>query len=202
MMKRKALTASMLRLYLSLSLFAITLLAGVALHFINDQLRSYASEVSKVTAEANSSQNNVQALQKVQEELEKNKEVKQRARNIVADNQSYQYQNQIITDLNGYAKKAGVTITNIDFSAGSTATPTTPTTPKSGTTTTPAAPSGVKSTSASITLKNPVSYTRLLRFINSIEDNLTKMQISRVGLARGTDNQITSEALSIEVYIR
>lgn len=201
-MKRKALTASMLRLYLSLSLFAITLLAGVALHFINDQLRSYASEVSKVTAEANSSQNNVQALQKVQEELEKNKEVKQRARNIVADNQSYQYQNQIITDLNGYAKKAGVTITNIDFSAGSTATPTTPTTPKSGTTTTPAAPSGVKSTSASITLKNPVSYTRLLRFINSIEDNLTKMQISRVGLARGTDNQITSEALSIEVYIR
>ncbi|QQG51041.1 MAG: hypothetical protein HZB75_00835 [Candidatus Saccharibacteria bacterium] len=202
MMKRKTLTASMLRLYLSLSLFAITLLAGGALYFINEQLRAYAGEVSKVTAEANSSQNNVQALQKVQEELEKNKEVKERARNIVADNQSYQYQNQIITDLNGYAKKAGVTITNIDFSAGSTATPTTPSTPKSGTTTTPAAPSGVKSTSASITLKNPVSYTRLLRFIKSIEDNLTKMQISRVGLARGTDNQITSEALSIEVYIR
>jgi hypothetical protein len=201
MIKRKALTATTLRMYLSLSLFAITLIAGGALYFINEQLRTYAVEVSKVTAESNSSQNNVQALQKVQEELEKNKEVKERARNIVADNQSYQYQNQIITDLNGYAKKAGVTITNIDFSAGSTATPTTPTTPKSGTTA-PATPSGVKSTSASITLKNPVSYTRLLRFIKSIEDNLTKMQISRVGLARGTDNQITSEALSIEVYIR
>ena len=201
MIKRKALTATTLRMYLSFSLFAITLVAGVALHFINEQLRTYAAEVSKVTAESNSSQNNVQALQKVQEELEKNKEVKERARNIVADNQSYQYQNQIITDLNDYAKKAGVTITNIDFSAGSTATPTTPTTPKSGTTA-PATPSGVKSTSASITLKNPVSYTRLLRFIKSIEDNLTKMQISRVGLARGADNQITSEALSIEVYIR
>lgn len=200
MIKRKALTATTLRMYLSLSLFAITLIAGGALYFINEQLRTYAVEVSKVTAESNSSQNNVQALQKVQEELEKNKEVKERARNIVADNQSYQYQNQIITDLNGYAKKAGVTITNIDFSAGSTATPTTPTTPKSGTTA--PAPSGVKSTSASITLKNPVSYTRLLRFIKSIEDNLTKMQISRVGLARGADNQITSEALSIEVYIR
>lgn len=201
MIKRKALTATTLRMYLSLSLFAITLIAGGALYFINEQLRTYAVEVSKVTAESNSSQNNVQALQKVQEELEKNKEVKERARNIVADNQSYQYQNQIITDLNGYAKKAGVTITNIDFSAGSTATPTTPTTPKSGTTA-PATPSGVKSTSASITLKNPVSYTRLLRFIKSIEDNLTKMQISRIGLARGADNQITSEALSIEVYIR
>lgn len=200
MIKRKALTATTLRMYLSFSLFAITLIAGGALYFINEQLRAYAVEVSKVTAESNSSQNNVQALQKVQEELEKNKEVKERARNIVADNQSYQYQNQIITDLNGYAKKAGVTITNIDFSAGSTATPTTPTTPKSGTTA--PAPSGVKSTSASITLKNPVSYTRLLRFIKSIEDNLTKMQISRVGLARGADNQITSEALSIEVYIR
>jgi hypothetical protein len=119
----------------------------------------------------------------------------------VADSQSYQYQNQIIGDLNDYANKAGIAITSIDFVAD---TPAATTTPPAGTRTpTTIAPAGVKSTSVSITLQNPVPYDNMLRFIHSIEQNLTKMQISKIGLAKGSSgNAVTSEILTIQVYIK
>jgi hypothetical protein len=193
MKRNKPMTATKLRLYLSISLFMIVLLAVAALYFVNDKLQTYATEVSQVAAQAQESQNNVQSLQRIQQELTDNKSVIERTRDIVADSKSYQYQDQIIKDLNDYAKQSGITITNMDFTAtASTTAPTTST----------AAPTGVKSTSVSVTLKNPVGYISLLRFIRSIEQNLTKMQVSRVSLSKSENNQVTSEALTIEVYIR
>lgn len=199
-MARHSLTATGLRLILSALLLVIAVTASVAIYVLNKSLASYATEVSHATADAGASQNNIQALQKVQRELSANKAIIERTNNIVADSQSYQYQDQIITDINDYASKAGIGITNIDFGA-STAPTATP--GKAGT----VPPStvtviGVKSTSVSITIKNPVVYNNLLRFIHSIEQNLTKMQVSRIGLVKGTGSDITSEVLTIEVYIK
>lgn len=197
MKRARIITATKLRLYLSGSLLLVVLVAIAALYFANDKLQTYATEVSQATAQAQESQNNIQSLQRIQQELADNKSVIERTRDIVADSKSYQYQDQIIKDLNDYAKQSGITITNMDFSAASTTTPaTTPTTPA------PTAPTGVKSTSVSVALKNPVSYTNLLRFVRSIEQNLTKMQISRTNLSKSENNQVTSEVLTIEVYIR
>jgi len=194
MKRNKPMTATKLRLYLSISLFMIVLLAVAALYFVNDKLQTYATEISQVAAQAQESQNNVQSLQRIQQELASNKSVIERTRDIVADSKSYQYQDQIIKDLNDYAQQSGITITNMDFTAtASTTAPTTSTT---------SAPTGVKSTSVSVTLKSPVDYISLLRFIRSIEQNLTKMQVSRVSLSKSENNQVTSEALTIEVYIR
>lgn len=197
MMKRRPLTATSLRVILSVSMFIVAAIGGVAFWIANSKLEEYAVEVSHTSADATASRDNLQNLQKIQQELEEDKEVVQRASSIVADSQSYQYQNQIITDLNDYADKAGIAITNINFA--STTTQTTPGTP------TPAAPtpSGVKSMPVSITIKNPVDYLNLLKFVNSIEENLTKMQISRINLSKDpTKNSVTSDALTIEVYVR
>lgn len=197
MMKRHPLTATSLRVVLSVSMFIVAAIGGVAFWIANSKLEEYAVEVSHTSADATASRDNLQNLQKIQEELDDDKEVVQRASSIVADSQSYQYQNQIITDLNDYAAKAGIAITNINFA--STTTQATPGTP------TPAAPtpSGVKSMPVSITIKNPVDYLNLLKFINSIEENLTKMQISRINLSKDpTKNSVTSDALTIEVYVR
>lgn len=201
---KKSLTATQLRLILSGSLLFVAIAAGVAIHFANESLRGYATDISHVTADANASQDNVQTLQKIEKELKEYKEVVARASGIVAESQSYQYQDQIITDLNEYAKKAGIAITNLDFSASTTTTPAAPAAsvvPAAPTAT--ATPTGVKSTSVSVTIKNPVVYNNLLRFIKSIEQNLTKMQISRVGLSKDpTTGGIASEAFTIEVYIK
>ena len=198
MMKRHPLTATSLRVILSVSMFIVAAVGGVAFWVANSKLEEYAVEVSHTSADATASRDNLQNLQKIQQELEEDKEVVQRTSSIVADSQSYQYQNQIITDLNDYAAKAGIAITNINFA--STTTQTTPGTP---TPAAPTTPSGVKSMPVSITIKNPVDYLNLLKFVNSIEENLTKMQISRINLSKDpTRNSVTSDALTIEVYVR
>ena len=196
-MKNFHMTAPRLRVMLTISLFAITALAILIASFAYASLKDVAVQVSHTAADANASQNNIQTLQQIQQKLANDKEIVERANSIVADSQSYQYQDQILADLKDYAGKAGVTITDIDFSTTATTQ-----TPATGTPQ-PAAPTGVKSTSVSVTLKNPIDYNSLLRFIKSIEQNLTKMQISKISLSKGTTgNDVSSEALMIEVYIR
>lgn len=192
-MSKKPLTATRLRLMLSISLGVITLIAGGIFAYADSQLSQLAIETNHKAVDANASRDNLSTLEKIQDILANEKSVVDRASSIVADSKSYQYQDQIITDLNAFAGKHGVTITNVDFaqSAGTTTTP-------------PSTIAGLKSTSVVITLKNPVNYNNLLRFIAAIEQNLTKMQVSKVGLSRGgaTGSDITSDALTIEVYIR
>lgn len=197
MIKGKKLQATTLRLILIASLFLIAIITSVIFSLASDGLRERATEASRVLAKANSSQNDIQILQRIEAELEKNKEIADRASSIVADSQSYQYQDQIIKDLTDYAARSGITITNFDF--GTTKSATTGSPPPASS---PQTPAGVKSTSVSITLKNPVSYEAVLRFIHSVEQNLTKMQISKIGLSKESDGNVVSDALTIEVYVR
>lgn len=199
MKKMKSLRASSLRLILTLSLFVVTALTGLGFSFWVDVLKADAVETSKQQAAAINSQSDVQTLQHIQSELEHNKAVVERASSIVAESQSYQYQDQIIKDITDYAGRSGIGITNIDFADTKVTAPSAA--PQQPQSTTPA-PTGVKSTSVSITIKNPVDYNNLLRFIHSIEQNLTKMQISRIGLSKETTGNISSDALTIEVYVR
>jgi hypothetical protein len=199
-MKGKPLTPTSLRLILSVSLFVVTGIGGVAFSFLNENLARVAVDVNHKVVDASASQNNLQTLQSIQRQLEEKKDVVERARSIVADSQSYQYQDQIITDLSDYAKRSNIEITNMDFSATTQAGAASKTTPS---TLTVPVPTGVKSTSVSVTLKNPVVYNNLLQFVYSIEQNLTKMQVSKVGLSKdATGGGITSDLLTIEVYVR
>lgn len=194
-------TATKLRLILSCTLVLTTALLGSVFIFFYEQLKTTATETNHTVVDAAASQNNIATLDKIEDFLAANSQVVERARSIVADSQSYQYQDQIITDLNDFASRNGVAITNVDFtgadqpaSTPGTATPA-PATPTTG---------GIKSTSATITIKTPVNYDNLLRFLESIERNLTKMQVSKVSLSRGSaqGSDIVSDALTIEVYIR
>src|SRR5688500_16830303 len=191
MIKGKPLQATTLRLILIVSLFLIAIIASVIFSFFTDRLRDTATEASRILAKANNSQNDIQILQRIEDELKKNKEVAERASSIVADSQSYQYQDQIIKDLTDYANKSGITITNFDFGTTKSTSGAQPSTPNPQ-----QAPAGIKSTSVSITLKNPVSYEAILRFIHSVEQNLTKMQISKIGLSKESSGNITSDALT------
>jgi len=196
-MRKLQLTPTNLRIMLSISMFLIIVVAGILASISYTGLRDVAQDVSHTSLDASAGQDNIRALQQIQEKLEQDKDIVERANSIVAESKSYQYQDQILADLNDYAARAGVGITNIDFSATTTTDPgTQPATPALP------VPAGVKSTSVSVTLKNPVDYNALLRFLNSIEQNLTKMQISRVNLASSDDGSISTEALTIEVYIR
>ncbi len=195
-------TATRLRLILSASLFLIILIAAIGFSVIDGTLRDMAADVSHTTADAAASRDSLQTLQKVQQQLTADADVMTRASNIVAESQSYQYQDQIVNDLNGYAGKAGITITSLDFGA-TTTTPAGGSANPTPTGTTAPAVSGVNSKTVTVTLKNPVNYNNLLRFIRSIEQNLTKMQISKVGISKGSSgSDVSSDVLTIQVYVR
>ena len=206
-MKKSQFTPTTLRLVLSVSLALAIIGAGIIFTLVSSQLKDVATTVSHKVADAEASRNNLTNLRKIEKFLEDNKEAVTRANEIVAESKSYEYQNQIINDLKTYAAASGVSIKSFDFAAGNSATPTTPAPAASATApiegaAASAAPT-LKSTTVSITLDNPIGYNNLLRFVKAIEQNLTKMQVSAITMSKGASNtQVTTDALSIEVYIR
>lgn len=197
-------TPTKLRMALIGSLFLSLVIAAAGYWFFLTQLTAYADQVSIATAEADQSSSDAITLQRLKKELEDDKIAVNRAKSIVADSKFYQYQDQIIKDINAYAKASGVTVSAYDFgtsagasggaAAGTAPAPTAPTTPTA---------TGLKSTKVTVSLNNPVDYKSAMRFIYAIEQNLTKMQLSGISLAAGdNENEVTVNALNIEVYIR
>ncbi len=214
-LRKNLFTASKYRIVLSV-LMLLVIACGIAgFLFAYKFIGDYALEVSKKSIDAEASRNTLSSLEKVEKELEKNRVVVQRAADIVAESSSYKYQNQVIGDLRDYAQRSGVTITSLDFAATGPKSTTTPQVspitgaPTGATTNSQSAPpSGLKSTTVTITLQTPVRYRNLLNFIYYLEQNLTKMQISKLELSKPTagsragSDTVNINAFTVEVYLR
>lgn len=198
-------TPTRFRAILCISIVLLLIAAVGGFIFFRTTLLDYAAKVNQSAQQASISTNDVATLERLKEEMEDNKVAVTRANNIVADSQSYQYQDQIINDLSIYARAAGVAVSSYNFIDESAAASST----SSQTTTDTAAqatpnPTGLKSTKVSISLKSPANYRSIMKFIHSIERNLTKMQLSGISLSGSpeTRDNITVNPLTIEVYIR
>ena len=210
----KSLTPTSLRAILAILIVVLVVAGAAAFIFIRLQLSDFATQVQLENAAASASSEDVTRLKQLEEELSSNEVAVNRAKKIVADSQSYQYQDQIIADLNAYAQASGVVIENFTFnnenvddgSADAAAAPPPEVTGEEGAVEQSTTPAGLKSTTASITIKNPVEYIRIMNFINSIEQNLTKMQVSGISIAKSSDDPsgrtVNINPLTIEVYIR
>lgn len=205
-------SATRLRLYLFISM-SLAIIAIVALVIYGVKyLDAYAAEVNEKVYESTTSNDRLVEIRRQVEELEKNTTAAERAKQIVADSQSYRYQDVIVRDLHSFANKAGVRIINFDFTAGneaeqpaaSSSTPATGAGEENAAATPTQPTSQLRSTKVNITLDNPTNYRQLLQFIHYIEQNLTKMQIASITLSGSPENrsEIISESLTIEVYIR
>ena len=219
---KMSIDAVKLRLVLLVAMVLIVVVSIGVFQFAYSQLKNTAKDVSAKAAEAAASQNEIERLQQVQRKLEENKDIANKVAGIVAESKSYKYQNQIVNDLNDFANRSGIKITGIDFtqqdsasqasgsssSEGAGAATASPEAGAadlsggSGATADPsAAPtSSLKTITATITIESPLNYTSFLRFINSIEQNLTKMQIQNLSLV--SSDGLSSESLTIEVYTR
>jgi hypothetical protein len=199
----KKLSAPQLRLALIGLIVFLIGLSAVGFWFFREQLITYANTVNQSSAAASSSSEDISKLQRLKQELSDDKVAVTRAKSIVADSQYYQYQDQIIEDINAYAKSAGVTVTGFTFNnegaTGSVASPASPATVGAA-----PVPVGLKTTSVIITVKNPVKYQAIMNFLHSIELNLTRMEITGISIAKATaDNSaVTVNPINIEVYTR
>lgn len=199
-----ALTPSRLRLILSISL-ALIVLAGAGIFYLAyDRLGETAAETGTRAASARESQDTLQRLQSLKEELDEKKDAANMASRVVANSQNYAYQDLLVNDLTIYANRADLTIKNISFSnpvsSPATGTPGGTTAPGSGAAT--GAPSGLNKATVDITLETPVNYQNLLNFLHYIEQNLTKLRISKVVMTKDESDSVVIDVLSLEVYIQ
>ena len=207
--EKRVFDAVTMRIILVVVLIAILLLMGGGFYLAYTSLEKTAKEVSEVQTQAQTSDAKLQNLALLEKQLKENSIAVDRAKQIVADSQSYQYQNQIINDLTYYANQAHISITSFTFqdstaAASSSSSSTSSSSTSSTNSTLPASTvNGVKSTQVSIQLGGNVAYQDFLHFLYLIEQNLTRMQVADVTMSKGDDpNTVSAQSLNIEVYIR
>ena len=101
-----------LRIILLSTIALFIILSAVGFWFFKGWLESYATNVREASQKADVSSSDIANLQRLQATLEEEKVAINRTKSIVADSQSYAYQNQIITDIDAYAKSSGVKISS------------------------------------------------------------------------------------------
>lgn len=196
---KKVLNASIARIILSLLLLIIlSAMVGLVI-FAYSFLSKTSEEVGKMQTEAIAVDAKIQSLLASKSQLDRNSDTVKKAKNIVSESKLYQYQNQIIQDLNTYADRAGIPIKAFSFQNEPTTSTKTATSSKR----TPASPAGVKSTFVSIQLGDHIDYTKFLHFLSLIEKNVTRMQLLGVSISRGANNhEISIQSLEVKVYTR
>jgi len=213
---KSKLTPVRLKIILIIAMITMLSLGVGGFYLAFTMLTDRAASVSQKVAEAEASEDSVTELQQLETRLKELEETRRRTESITAGISSYQYQDQVIRDLNRYASQAGLRISQFTFedvATASTATPgrtgggapapSTSTTAGPPAANTPASSAGLKTATVNISLEQPVSYLNLLRFVKSIENNLTKMQLSGLALSPGENRDLVStDSLTIEVYIK
>lgn len=196
---KKVLNASIARIVLSLLLLIIlSAMVGLVI-FAYSFLSKTSEEVGKMQTEATAVDAKIQSLLASKSQLDRNSDTVKKAKNIVSESKLYQYQNQIIQDLNTYADRAGIPIKSFSFQNEPTVSVKTATSSKQTST----SPAGVKSTFVSIQLGDHIDYTKFLHFLSLIEKNVTRMQLSGVSISRGANNhEISIQSLEVKVYTR
>ncbi len=196
---KKVLNASIARIVLSLLLLIIlSAMVGLVI-FAYSFLSKTSEEVGKMQTEATAVDAKIQSLLASKSQLDRNSDTVKKAKNIVSESKLYQYQNQIIQDLNTYADRAGIPIKSFSFQNEPTTSAKTATSSKQTST----SPAGVKSTFVSIQLGDHIDYTKFLHFLSLIEKNVTRMQLSGVSISRGANNhEISIQSLEVKVYTR
>ena len=196
---KKVLNASIARIVLSLLLLIIlSAMVGLVI-FAYSFLSKTSEEVGKMQTEATAVDAKIQSLLASKSQLDRNSDTVKKAKNIVSESKLYQYQNQIIQDLNTYADRAGIPIKSFTFQNEPTTSAKTATPSKQ----TSASPAGSKKTFVSIQLGDHIDYTKFLHFLSLIEKNVTRMQLSGVSISRGSNNhEISIQSLEVKVYTR
>ena len=196
---KKVLNAGIARIVLSLLLLIIlSAMVGLVI-FAYSFLSKTSEEVGKMQTEAIAVDAKIQSLLASKSQLDRNSDTVKKAKNIVSESKLYQYQNQIIQDLNTYADRAGIPIKSFSFQNEPTTSAKTATSSKQTST----SPAGVKSTFVSIQLGDHIDYTKFLHFLSLIEKNVTRMQLSGVSISRGANNhEISIQSLEVKVYTR
>jgi len=188
--KNKGMKATSTRNVLAFLMFVVIVGAVAGFYFGLQTIKTYALDVSHTVSDANASGKNVEQLSELKKALADREPLVAKANSLFASEATYQ--SQVLKDLQKYASDAGITISNTSFdkqSAGDTAP----------------IPSVATSESVVVTVQSPVSYARLMKFLDALEGNLPKLQVTGVSLSRPTNatgDLVATDKITITVATR
>ena len=195
-MKKMKFNAVVLSRILIGSTLLIVIGTGVGFYYVQQILTQQATRTNHAKIDAELTQDELNRLKNLSSYLSENKDTVDRAAQVVADANQYQYQDQLINDVTTYANANGISIASFTFPvASSTAAPEPSATPT---------PSGLKRTQVTLAINGNVPYINMMRFLRAIEQNLTKIQVNSLSLTPDTKDPtvLQSPSLIIEVYLR
>jgi hypothetical protein len=144
-------------------------------------VRDFAAEVNSTVATADASGVNLQKLQSLKSELAQNQTFTTKVNQLFVSPATYQ--SQATMDINNYAAAAGIRINPLTFEQN--ATDVYPV--------------------INVSLRNPVSYSKLIHFLDNIEGNVPKMQVTNIAISHvrnGTADSVTVDTLKIMIATR
>lgn len=169
---------------------------GALMYYASKYLGAEATKTLHAKIDVQLIDKDIDQLKNLERTLEANKASVEKAHQIVSDSKQYQYQDQIVSDINTYAAVAGVNVVGFDFGSTGTTQTTKPLN----------APqiNGVKTLNVTLTLASPMPFDNYLKFVKAIEQNLTKMQVSGINLAPDplNNSMITNPTVVLIVYVR
>lgn len=172
------------------------LIAGiVGVFFLAQNLMAEkALSTDHLRTDAELAQEELVRLNQLQSLLKNEQDTIEKTARIVALSQSYQFQDQVISDITEYARRNKIEVLSFDFGAKPGAP----------------APAGASAgstqqkTIVTVQLNNDIPYDSLLRFLKAIEQNITKMQLTGIALQPNPNqrNLILAPTIELEVYLR
>lgn len=182
----KKMQATTTRNILGATLVIVIIGAAVGFYFGLQVIKSYALEVTHAVTDSHASGTNIQDLSQLKKQLADGQSLVAKADALFSTPATYQ--TQALKDISKYASEAGISISSIDSAqpAGGNAPVT-------------------SEYSEIITIQSPVSYAKFLQFLDAIEGNLPKMQITGITIGRPSNpsgDQITTDKITIKVSTR
>ena len=151
-----------LRALLTVVLILI-ILGGAGLFYLGlNMVKEYSLEVNHRLIDAEASGTQIQQLQALRSQLDQSESLITKADRLFASPSNYQAQS--LNDLKNYANQTGLTIASTNFGD----------------------PSSTGVYSVTVKLGAPVSYSKLIKFLELIEGNLPKMQVASMSLTHQT----------------
>ncbi|HWT40778.1 MAG TPA: GspMb/PilO family protein [Dongiaceae bacterium] len=160
MAAKKSFKPQNLRSLLGFLLVVIIVGSGALFYFSLEQVRQYAISVNHRIQDADASAGQIQQLQLLKSKLASSNDLVTKANQLFSTPDAYQ--TQALTDIRNYASATGLSVASTSFGD-------------------PTTNGGVYS--ITITLSKPVSYSKLLAFLNDVEGNIPKMQVSSLDLS-------------------
>ncbi len=170
-----------LRAILAFLLILLVVGGGAGFYWGIGLVREYAVQVEQRLADADASAEQLRGLQTLKNQLAQSDSLVEKANQLFATPSSYQQ--QTLGDVKKYADAAGLAIANTSYGD----------------------PAEDSTYSMTVTLREPVAYSKLIAFLNNIESNLPKLQVSSISLGRvegGNSDSVKTGDIKINISVR